>query len=125
MSEKNKIIIAASPQFIPAQSSPTQGRFMFAYTITITNAGLVPAKLLTRHWLITDGNGKIQEVNGDGVVGEHPHLKPGESFRYTSGAMLETPVGVMQGKYIMRSDDGDNFSATIPQFTLSIPRTLH
>ncbi|MEQ1635083.1 MAG: Co2+/Mg2+ efflux protein ApaG [Methylococcales bacterium] len=125
MSEKNKIIIAASPQFIPAQSAPNQGRFMFAYTITITNAGSVPAKLLTRHWLITDANGKVQEVNGDGVVGEHPYLKPGESFRYTSGAMLETPVGVMQGKYMMRSDDGDSFSATIPQFTLSIPRTLH
>jgi ApaG protein len=125
MSEKNKIIITASPQFIAAQSSPHEGRFMFAYTITITNAGLVPAKLLTRHWLITDANGKIQEVSGDGVVGEHPYLKPGESFRYTSGTMLETSVGVMRGKYIMRSDDGDNFSVPIPQFTLSIPRTLH
>jgi ApaG protein len=125
MSPKNKIIIAASPQFIPSQSLPSQGRFVFAYTITITNAGLVPAKLLTRHWIITDANGKVEEVNGDGVVGEHPYLRPGESFSYTSGAMLETPVGVMQGKYIMRSDDGDDFSATIPQFTLSIPRTLH
>ncbi|MCX7089514.1 MAG: Co2+/Mg2+ efflux protein ApaG [Methylococcales bacterium] len=125
MSEKNKILIATAPQFIASQSLPNQGRFVFAYTITITNVGLIPAKLLTRHWLITDANGKIQEVNGDGVVGEHPHLKPGESFSYTSGAMLETPVGIMQGKYIMRSDEGDNFSAIIPQFTLSIPRTLH
>lgn len=113
------------PQFIASQSSPNSGRFVFAYTITITNVGSVPAKLLTRHWLITDANGKIQEVNGEGVIGEQPYLKPGESFSYTSGAMLETPVGVMQGKYIMHSDEGDNFSATIPRFTLSIPRTLH
>lgn len=125
MPEKNKILVDAIPQFIESQSAPTQGRFVFAYTITITNVGLVPARLLTRHWLITDGNGKVQEVNGEGVIGEQPYLRPGESFRYTSGAMLETPVGVMQGKYQMRSDDGDNFSAIIPRFTLSIPRTLH
>lgn len=125
MTEKNKILIAASPQFIASQSLPDQGRFVFAYTITITNAGLVPAKLLTRHWIITDANGKVEEVHGDGVVGEHPYLRPGESFKYTSGAMLETPVGVMQGKYMMRSDEGESFTAAIPQFTLSIPRTLH
>jgi ApaG protein len=125
MSKKNKIIVEAIPQFIPAQSSPEEDRFVFAYTITITNVGSVPAKLLTRHWLITDANGKIQEVNGEGVIGEHPYLKPGESFSYTSGAMLETPVGIMQGKYMMRSDEGDSFSAQIPKFTLSIPRTLH
>lgn len=125
MTEKNKILVTVFPQFIAAQSAPAQGRFVFAYTITITNAGSVPAKLLTRHWLITDSNGKIQEVNGEGVIGEHPYLKPGESFSYTSGALIETPVGVMQGKYIMRSDDGDNFPAIIPRFTLSIPRTLH
>jgi ApaG protein len=81
--------------------------------------------LLTRHWLITDANGKVQEVNGDGVVGEHPHLNPGDSFRYTSAAMIETPVGVMQGKYQMQSDTGMQFSAQIPKFTLSIPRVLH
>lgn len=125
MTEKNKILVEANPQFIESQSSPAQGRFVFAYTITITNVGATPAKLLTRHWLITDANGKIQEVNGEGVIGEHPYLRPGESFSYTSGALIETPVGVMQGKYIMRSDDGDNFSAIIPRFTLSIPRTLH
>ncbi len=125
MTQKNKILVEALPQFIESQSSEIDGRFVFAYTITITNVGSVPAKLLTRHWLITDANGKIQEVSGEGVIGEHPYLKPGESFRYTSGAMLETPVGVMQGKYIMRSDEGDSFSAIIPQFTLSIPRTLH
>jgi len=125
MNEKNKILVEAIPQFIEAQSSPEQRRYVFAYTITITNAGTIPAKLLSRHWLITDANGKIQEVQGDGVIGEQPYLKPGEFFRYTSGAMIETPVGTMQGHYYMRSDDGDNFSANIPRFTLSIPRTLH
>ena len=87
--------------------------------------GVVPAKLLSRHWLITDSNGKVQEVRGEGVIGEQPHLKPGESFRYTSGAMLETPVGTMQGQYTMLSDEGVNFNAPIQKFTLSIPRTLH
>jgi len=125
MSEKNKVLVEAKPQYIESQSSPEQNRFVFAYTITITNVGAVPARLLTRHWLITDANGKVQEVNGDGVVGENPHLSPGDSFRYTSAAMIETPVGVMQGKYKMVSDTGENFSAAIPKFTLSIPRTLH
>lgn len=125
MSEKNNIIVEARPQYIESQSSPKDERYVFAYTITITNAGAVPAKLLSRHWLITDSNGKIQEVKGDGVIGEHPYLKPGESFRYSSGAMIETPIGVMQGKYLMISDTGDNFKASIPKFTLSIPRTIH
>ena len=125
MSEKNKIIVEAVPQYIEAQSSPDNNRYVFAYTITITNVGITAAKLLSRHWLITDSNGKIQEVRGEGVIGEQPHLKPGESFRYTSGAMIETPVGVMQGKYLMISDSGENFKAAISKFTLSIPRTLH
>lgn len=125
MSEKNKVLVEAQPYYIEAQSSPEQNRYVFAYTVTITNVGSTPAKLLTRHWLITDANGKIQEVNGEGVVGEHPHLNPGDSFRYTSAAMIETPVGVMQGKYQMQADNGENFNAAIPKFTLSIPRTLH
>ncbi|MEQ1531485.1 MAG: Co2+/Mg2+ efflux protein ApaG [Methylococcales bacterium] len=125
MTEKNKIIVEASPQFIEGQSSPNEGRYVFAYTITITNVGEIPAKLLNRHWLITDANGKVQEVRGEGVIGEQPYLKPGETFQYTSGAMLETPVGTMQGMYTMRSDEGDSFDAAIPRFTLSIPRTLH
>ncbi|MDI1230856.1 MAG: Co2+/Mg2+ efflux protein ApaG [Methylobacter sp.] len=125
MNEKNKIIVEAKPLFIEAQSSPDEDRYVFAYTITITNVGKIPAKLLQRHWLITDSNGKTQEVRGDGVIGEQPYLKPGESFRYTSGAMIETPVGTMQGDYTMHSDDGDNFQADVPRFTLSIPRTLH
>jgi len=125
MSEKNKILVEAAPHYIEAQSAPAEGRYVFAYTITITNVGVAAAKLLTRHWLITDANGKIQEVRGDGVIGEQPYLKPGESFRYTSGAMIETPVGTMQGEYTMRTDEGDQFDALIPRFTLSIPRTLH
>ncbi len=125
MSEKNKILVEATPRYIEAQSSPEKGRYVFAYTISITNVGTIPATLLSRHWLITDANGKIQEVNGEGVIGEQPYLKPGDTFRYTSGAMIETPVGVMQGKYTMISENGDNFKATIPKFTLSIPRTLH
>lgn len=122
---KNNILIKPFPQYIESQSSPEDNRYVFIYTITITNTGVLPAKLLSRHWLITDSNGKIQEVIGDGVIGEQPYLKPGESFCYTSGAMIETPVGVMQGNYLMISDNGDNFKAPIPQFTLSIPRILH
>ncbi|MDO8845713.1 MAG: Co2+/Mg2+ efflux protein ApaG [Methylicorpusculum sp.] len=125
MSEKNKIQVHAFPQFIESQSQPESNRYVFAYTITITNQGAIPAKLLTRHWLITDANGKVQEVRGEGVIGEQPYLKPGESFRYTSGAMIETPVGIMQGQYTMRSDEGESFNAIIPKFTLSVPRTLH
>lgn len=125
MNEKNNIVVEANPFFIAEQSEPDKGRYVFAYTITITNEGAVSAKLLHRHWLITDANGKVQEVRGEGVIGEQPYLKPGETFRYTSGAILETPVGIMQGHYTMHSDDGDDFNATIPQFTLSIPRVLH
>lgn len=125
MSEKNKFLVKVNPYYIESQSSPDENRYVFAYTITITNVGSSAAKLLSRHWLITDSNGKIQEVRGDGVVGEQPYLKPGESFQYTSGALIETPVGIMQGKYHLISDSGENFNAKIPKFTLSIPRTLH
>lgn len=125
MNEKNKIVVEATPHYIAAQSAPSQHRYVFAYTISIINQGTEAARLLERRWLITDANGKIQEVRGDGVVGEQPYLRPGEMFRYTSGAVLETSVGTMQGEYTMRSDDGEEFSAAIPKFTLSIPRTLH
>jgi ApaG protein len=125
MTEKNKILVEAKPYFITEQSVPEKDRYVFAYTITIRNEGTVPVQLLNRHWLITDSNGKIQEVRGDGVIGEQPYIKPGEMFCYTSGAVLETPVGTMQGQYTMQPDEGDNFNAIIPQFTLSIPRTLH
>ncbi|MDH3840839.1 MAG: Co2+/Mg2+ efflux protein ApaG [Chromatiales bacterium] len=117
--------VAVKTQFIQNQSDPDSRRFVFAYTITITNSGEVPAKLLTRHWIITDADGRKQEVRGEGVVGEHPHLKPGESFRYTSGAAIETPVGSMEGSYQMLADDGHRFDAPISPFTLAVPGTLH
>ncbi len=111
--------------YVEDQSSPPEGRFVFSYTITIRNEGSVPARLLTRHWVITDANGKVQEVAGDGVVGEQPHLLPGQGFRYSSGAILETPVGAMQGSYRMVADDGQQFDAPIAPFTLAMPGLLH
>lgn len=125
MSEKNKILIEVQPRYIENQSDPSAHRYAFAYTVRITNIGTAAAKLLSRHWLITDANGKVEEVRGEGVIGKTPYLNPGEDFTYTSGALINTAVGVMQGKYIMLSDSGENFDALIPQFTLSIPRTLH
>lgn len=119
------IRISVHARYLDEQSAPVQNRYVFAYTIRIANAGSVPAKLLTRHWIITDANGRVQEVRGDGVVGEQPHLKPGEQFEYTSGAVLETAVGTMRGSYQMLADDGQRFEAPIAQFTLSIPRTVH
>ena len=111
--------------YVEEQSNPGDGRFVFSYTITIRNEGDVPAKLLTRHWIITDANGKVQEVNGEGVVGEQPYLQPGEGFRYSSGAILETPVGAMQGSYRMVGDDGQHFDAPIAPFRLAMPGLLH
>ena len=119
------IQVSVETTYVENQSLPDQQRYVFAYTITIRNAGQVPAKLLTRHWIITDSNGKTQEVRGDGVVGEQPHLQPGEAFRYTSGTLLETAVGSMRGSYQMIADDGVEFDAEIPAFTLAIPRVLH
>ena len=120
-----QIDVDVETAYIEAQSSPRDDRFVFSYTITIRNTGAVPAKLLTRHWIITDANGKIQEVHGEGVVGEKPYLKPGQAFQYTSGTLLETPVGSMHGSYQMVADDGVHFDADITPFTLSMPRTLH
>ena len=112
-------------RFLPEQSVPDERRFVFAYTIRIHNAGRVAARLLTRHWVITDDEGKVQEVRGEGVVGEQPWLRPGDDFEYTSGAVLETSVGTMQGSYQMVADDGPRFDAPIAAFTLSVPRILH
>lgn len=117
--------IRVATNYIDEQSEPDSGRYVFAYTITISNNGNVAAKLLSRHWVITDANGKIQEVSGDGVVGEQPHLEPGEQFEYSSGAVLETPVGAMQGLYRMVADDGASFDAPIAPFTLAVPGLLH
>jgi ApaG protein len=119
------IVIDVATSYVDEQSEPDADRYVFAYTVTITNDGEVPARLKSRHWIITDANGKVQEVNGDGVVGEQPHLKPGEQFRYSSGAVLETPVGAMQGLYRMEADDGARFDAPIPPFTLAVPGMLH
>jgi ApaG protein len=123
--EKHQIQIDVRTIYLPGQSAPEEDRYVFAYTITITNSGLVPARLMTRHWIITDANDRIREVQGEGVVGEQPYLLPGTSFQYTSGTILETPVGTMKGSYQMIADDGTSFDAEIPLFTLSIPRTLH
>lgn len=127
MSEHSPYLIRVrvEPAYILEQSDPDRGRFVFSYTVTIENHGTVAAQLRTRHWVITDGEGKIQEVRGDGVVGEQPYLQPGEGFRYTSGTVMETPVGTMEGSYQMVASDGHEFEAEIPRFTLTAPRTLH
>ena len=119
------IEVRVQTRFLPEQSTPDEGRFVFAYTIRIHNAGKMPARLISRHWVITDGNGKVEEVRGDGVVGEQPRLQPGEGYSYTSGAVLATSVGTMRGEYFLHADDGTDFETAIPEFVLSVPRTLH
>ncbi len=127
MSDDNKyaIRVTANAFFLPEQSDEDKEQFVFAYTIKITNVGMVKAKLISRHWFITDAQSKIQEVRGMGVIGEQPVLAPGESFEYTSGASLETSVGTMRGVYHMVAEDSTKFDAVIPEFTLSVPRVLH
>jgi ApaG protein len=127
MTDKTDYDIKVTPKsfYVVEHSQPERNRYVFAYTIIIRNEGTMPAKLLTRHWIITDANGKVEEVHGEGVVGEQPYLRPGEAFQYTSGTVLETSVGSMQGSYQMLADDGARFDAPIPAFTLSGPRTLH
>ena len=120
-----RIRVDVETAYVEDQSDPGDRRFVFAYTITIRNQGSTPARLLTRHWIITDADGKVQEVRGDGVVGEQPYLKPGQGFRYSSGAVLETPVGSMQGSYQMIADDGERFDAPIAPFRLAIPGVLN
>jgi ApaG protein len=121
----NRITVDVDTRYVEEQSDPDESRFVFAYTVTIRNRGAVAARLLGRHWFITDANGKVQEVRGEGVVGEQPHLMPGQGFRYTSGAVLETPVGSMHGSYRMLADNGVSFDAEIPAFTLAIPGKIH
>ncbi len=123
--QKYDIQVSAHTAFIPEQSDLENGRYVFAYTITITNAGNIPAQLVSRHWIITDANNQVQEVRGLGVVGEQPLLRPNESFQYTSGTAIATPVGTMRGSYQMIAEDGRQFDAPIPEFTLSMPRVLH
>jgi ApaG protein len=122
---QHKIRVEVDTSYLEDQSDPKERRYVFSYTITIRNEGSVPARLLTRHWIITDSNGKVQEVRGEGVVGEQPYLKPGQGFRYSSGAVLETPVGAMQGSYQMVADDGEQFDAPISPFRLAMPGLLH
>src|SRR5688572_4627205 len=119
------ITVKARTVYIADQSDPAADRYVFAYTITITNSGDVAAQLVSRHWIITDASDKVQEVRGKGVVGEQPYLRPGESFEYTSGSAIATPVGTMRGSYQMVADDGAKFDVPIPEFTLSMPRVLH
>ncbi|MCG2576526.1 Co2+/Mg2+ efflux protein ApaG [Dechloromonas sp. XY25] len=122
---KYRIEVSPQPQFIPDQSDPENDRYIFAYTIAIRNIGEVPAQLISRHWIITDANNEVQEVRGLGVVGKQPLLQPGESFEYTSGSSLTTPIGTMKGTYQMVAEDGTHFEAEIPEFVLAIPRALH
>jgi ApaG protein len=124
-SKKYEIQVTTQVEYIPEQSSEEQDRYVFAYTITITNTGSIPAQLISRHWVITDATSSVQEVRGLGVVGEQPLLKPGESFEYTSGSAIATPVGTMKGTYQMVAEDGTKFDAEISEFTLSMPRVLH
>lgn len=124
-SKKYEIAVSAQTQYLEEQSDPTNGRFVFAYTITIRNSGTIAAQLISRHWIITDADGQVQEVRGLGVVGHQPLLQPGESFEYTSGSAIGTPVGTMRGSYQMTAEDGSQFEAPIAEFTLAMPRVLH
>lgn len=125
MNDDYRIDVQVRSEFLSGQSDVEGERYVFAYHITIRNAGRVAAQLQTRHWVITNGNQQVQEVRGEGVVGEKPHLAPGQSFSYSSGAVLSTPVGSMQGSYGMLADDGVAFEAPIAPFTLAVPRALH
>lgn len=124
-SRKYHITVTAQATFVPEQSDEAAGRYVFSYTIHIANTGQVAAQLISRHWLISDAHEKVQEVRGLGVVGEQPFLRPGESFEYTSGTSISTPVGAMRGTYQMVAEDGNSFDAEIPEFLLSMPRVLH
>lgn len=125
MSDPDSISIATQPRYLPAQSDPDAGQYAFAYTITIANHGEAPAQLLRRYWRITDADGHVEEVRGDGVVGEQPVIHPQNHFAYTSGAIIDTPVGAMEGHYVFRGDDGDEFTVSIPVFSLRSTGAVH
>ena len=125
MSDEREITVNAVSQYLENQSDPANSHFAFSYTITLTNSGQVAAQLKSRRWLITDANEQIKEVIGEGVIGEFPYLKPGESYQYSSGTMLDTPTGTMEGSYQMRTDGGNEFEAPIPLFALVKPDQLH
>lgn len=123
--KNNNIHVGVQATYLVNESQPEKARYLFAYTITIKNEGHRAARLLSRYWKITGGDGHEQEVEGDGVIGLHPYLAPEQEFTYTSAAMLDTPVGMMQGHYMMVDDDGLRFEVDIPAFTLAVPQTLH
>jgi ApaG protein len=123
--KKYEIRVEVTTRFLPDQSDAEAGRYVFSYAVAIRNVGTVPAQLISRHWLITDADGKVQDVRGLGVVGNQPFLRPGEHFEYASGCALPTPVGTMRGSYQMVAEDGTPFEAPIGEFVLSMPRTLH
>lgn len=125
VSEQMEIRVDAQSHYLENHSDPANNQFAFSYTITLTNSGNVAAQLKSRHWFITDGNEEVQEVIGEGVIGEFPYLKPGESYEYSSGAMLDTPTGTMEGSYQMVTDSGNEFEATVPLFALIKPDQLH
>jgi ApaG protein len=123
--EKYEITVTVRTSYVAEQSDEASGRYVFAYSVSILNSGTIPAQLVSRHWIITDAQNRVQEVRGPGIVGQQPRLKPRESYEYTSGTALATPVGTMRGSYQMVAEDGRVFDAAIPEFTLSVPRTLH
>jgi ApaG protein len=123
--DKYRIEVSAKAFYVEDQSDPEKNHYVFGYRIKVTNTGEVAAQLVSRHWLITDSNRRVEEVRGLGVVGKQPTIEPGESFEYTSGYPLSTPVGTMKGEYQMLAADGTKFDAPIPEFTLSVPRVLH
>lgn len=119
------VAVSVTTRFLPEQSQPEQNRFAFSYTVTIRNEGELPAKLVSRHWVITDGDGHVQEVRGAGVVGQQPLIEPGASHVYSSGTVMATRVGTMQGSYHMVAEDGKRFDAEIAPFRLAVPGALH
>lgn len=123
--QKYEFTVSAIPHYLASQSAPDEDHYVFAYTVTIRNTGAVAGQLMSRHWIITDGDGQVHEVRGEGVVGKQPVIQPGESFEYTSGCPLSTPVGSMKGSYQCVATDGTRFEAPIPEFVLSMPSTLH
>ncbi|MEN4763052.1 Co2+/Mg2+ efflux protein ApaG [Pantoea agglomerans] len=125
MSETARVSVHVQSQYVASQSSPDDDRYVFAYTITIRNLGRSSVQLLGRYWLITNGNGRETEVQGEGVVGEQPLIAPGNEFQYTSGAVIETPMGTMQGHYVMVDEKGDTFHVEIPVFRLAIQTHIH
>ena len=120
-----ELTVTVRTQYLEEQSDPDQSRYVFAYAITIKNTGSVPAQIISRHWVITDANDHVEQVRGLGVVGHQPLLQPGEQFEYTSGTSLQTPQGTMYGEYFCVAEDGEQFESRIPEFVLSLPRTLH